>query len=310
MWTPGPTGPHRSDAGKHRIGIHRAEPTFTGKWPGGFQIFKTTGTHRAAKQRRLIPGHHRSSSDMNRISTLRSPGETVANRHELRPRWRYGDFRLGHGVSQRRAVVTPTLAGRTTVWHCSSRWMPVKLRWSYTEREHERVFSSWNSLIICRRTVQIECERELVQHFVRADDRFDCTQSELCQKFARLFCYELISKYFPCISSTYRNVYVWLFLEIQGSNFSLRRLWSWSRMYNIMDKTFYIERKHGQNDKADKDYLFRVFAYKLQNKDLLCVWLYQRHDSKWPNVISQASKRRAASKSLDGFQRLIRALFE
>jgi len=90
-----------------------------------------TGTLRAAKQRRLIPGHHRSSSGMNRISTVRPPGETVANRHELCPRWRYGDSRLGHGVSRRRAGVAPTLAGRTTVWHGSSRWMPVKLRWSY-----------------------------------------------------------------------------------------------------------------------------------------------------------------------------------
>jgi len=40
--------------------------------PGGFKFFKTTGAHRdapGAKQRRLIPGHHRSSSGMNRIST-------------------------------------------------------------------------------------------------------------------------------------------------------------------------------------------------------------------------------------------------
>jgi len=34
------------------------------------------GTNRAEKQRRLIPGHHRSSSGMNRISTVRPPGET------------------------------------------------------------------------------------------------------------------------------------------------------------------------------------------------------------------------------------------
>jgi len=90
-----------------------------------------TGTYRAAKQRRLIPGRHRSSSGTNRISTVRPPGETVANRHELCPRWRYGDSRLGHGVLRRRSSVAPTLAGQTTVWHGSSRRLPVKLRWSY-----------------------------------------------------------------------------------------------------------------------------------------------------------------------------------
>jgi len=47
-----------------------------------------TGTHRAAKQRRLIPGHYRSSSGMNRISTVTPPGKTVANLHGLCPRWR------------------------------------------------------------------------------------------------------------------------------------------------------------------------------------------------------------------------------
>jgi len=87
-----------------------------------------TGTHRAAKQRRLIPGHHRISSGMNRIATVRSPSETVPNRPELWPRWRYGESRHGDGVSQRRAGEAPTLAGRTTVWHGSSRWMLVKLR--------------------------------------------------------------------------------------------------------------------------------------------------------------------------------------
>jgi len=90
-----------------------------------------TGTQRAAKQRRLIPGHHRSSSGTNRISTVRPPGELVANHHELCPRWRYYASRLGHGLSRRRAGVAPTLAGRTSVWHGSSRCMPVMLRWSY-----------------------------------------------------------------------------------------------------------------------------------------------------------------------------------
>ena len=39
-----------------------------------------TGTHRGAKQRRLSPGHLRSSSGINRISTVRLPGDTVPNR--------------------------------------------------------------------------------------------------------------------------------------------------------------------------------------------------------------------------------------
>jgi len=106
-----------------------------------------TGTHWAAKQRWLIPGHHRSSSGINRISTVGPPGETVANRHELCPRWRYSDSRLGHGVSRKRAGVAPTLSGRTTVWHDSIRWMPVKLRWSYgmtTVEDDVRRFNNRN----------------------------------------------------------------------------------------------------------------------------------------------------------------------
>ena len=119
----GPPGPHRSDAGEHRFEsgytvLNRRSP---GNGPGCFNIFKTTGAHRGAKQRRLSPGHHRNSSDMNRISTVRPPGDTVANRHELCP-WRgYGDSRLSHGVSRRRAGVAPTLAGRTTVCNGGSR---------------------------------------------------------------------------------------------------------------------------------------------------------------------------------------------
>jgi len=77
----------------------------------------------------IIPGHHRSSSGMNRISTVRPLGETVANRYELCSRWRYGDSPLDSGLSRRRASVVPTLVGRTTVWLGSSRWMPVKLRY-------------------------------------------------------------------------------------------------------------------------------------------------------------------------------------
>ena len=99
-------GPHRGDAGKHRIesgyiALNRRSP---GSGPGGFNFCKQprlTGTHRAAIQRRLIPGHHRSSSDMKRISTVRPPGETVANRHELCPRWRYFDScRSNYGLAR------------------------------------------------------------------------------------------------------------------------------------------------------------------------------------------------------------------
>jgi len=123
------TGTHRDHTVATPAGtvLNRDTP---GSSPGGFNCFETTGTHRAAKQRRLIPGHYCSSSGMNRISTVRPPGETVANGHELCPRWRYGDSRLGHGVSRRRAGVCQTLTGRTTVCHVSSRWMPVKLRCS------------------------------------------------------------------------------------------------------------------------------------------------------------------------------------
>jgi len=116
----GPPGPHRSDAGKHRIEsgytvLNRRSPR---SGPGGFNFFKQpglTGTHRGAKQRWLSPGHHRSSFSMNRISTVRPPGDTVANRHELCPRWSYGDSRLSQCASRRRAGVAPTLAGRTTI---------------------------------------------------------------------------------------------------------------------------------------------------------------------------------------------------
>jgi len=78
-----------------------------------------------------------------------------------------------------------------------------------------------NSLVICKRTVQIKCAREREQFFVRATDRLDRPQSEFCQKFARLFCYLPISKYFSCIISTNRNVYVWLFQDNLGTGVSL-----------------------------------------------------------------------------------------
>jgi len=132
------TGAHRDHAvaTPASTALNRDTPCWTGVHrdvvPVVSKIFKPpglTGTYRAVKQRRLIPGRHCSSYGMNRISTVRPPGETVANRHELCPRWRYGDSRLGHGVSRRRSGVAPTLAGQTTVWHGSSRWMPAKLRY-------------------------------------------------------------------------------------------------------------------------------------------------------------------------------------
>jgi len=64
-----------------------------------------------------------------------------------------------------------------------------------------------------------------------------------------------------------------------------------------------IERNHGLYDKAVKDYSLGIFCVQIHNYDLLSVWLYLRHDSKWPNYISQARKRRPASKSADGFPR-------
>jgi len=98
----GPHGPHRSDAGKSHIQsgytmLNRRSP---GRGPGGFKFLKQPGlteTHRVAKQRRLSPGHQRSSSGMNRISTVRTPGDNLANRHELGPRWCNGDSQNGHG---------------------------------------------------------------------------------------------------------------------------------------------------------------------------------------------------------------------
>jgi len=125
VWTPGPAGKHRIESG-YTV-LNRRSP---GCGPDGLKN-KTTGAHRDAIQHRLIPVHRRSSSGMNRFSTVRPAGDTVANRHELCPRWRYGDSRLGHWVSRRRAGVVPVLADRTTVWPGGSRWMSVKLRWSY-----------------------------------------------------------------------------------------------------------------------------------------------------------------------------------
>jgi len=78
--------------------------------------------HRGAKQRRLSPGHHCSSSGMNLFSTVRPSGDTVANRHELCLRWSYGDSPLSDGVSRRRAGIALTIAGPSTVCNSGSRW--------------------------------------------------------------------------------------------------------------------------------------------------------------------------------------------
>ena len=108
--------------------LNRRSP---GSGPGGFNIFKTTGAHRDAPGCETTPGYHRSFSGINRISTVRPLVDTVANQHELCPRWSNGDPWLSHGVSRRRAGVAPTLAIRTTVCYGGSRRMSVKLRWSY-----------------------------------------------------------------------------------------------------------------------------------------------------------------------------------
>ena len=110
---------------RRRYGVNRRS---MGCGPRGFNFFKQpglTGTHRDAIQRRLIPGRHRSSSGMNRISTVRPPGDTVANWHELCPLWRYGDSLLGHGVSRRRAGVAPVLADSCRSNYGLARWQPV-----------------------------------------------------------------------------------------------------------------------------------------------------------------------------------------
>jgi len=119
----GQPGPHRSTA------LNRDKTCWNGNHrevaPVVSKYFKQPGlivTQRGAKQRRLIPGHQRSSYGMIRIST-------VVNRHELCSRWRYGDYRFGHGKTRWKAGVAPSLVNRTTVWYGSSRWMPVKWRW-------------------------------------------------------------------------------------------------------------------------------------------------------------------------------------
>jgi len=65
-----------------------------------------------------------------------------------------------------------------------------------------------------------------------------------------------------------------------------------NKMGKTESMTFEIEKNHGLYDKADNMYSLRV---QIQNYDLLCVLLYLHHDSKWPNLISQVSKRRTAS---------------
>jgi len=87
----GPPGPYRSVPAS--TALNRDTPCWTGVHRDVAPVVSTflkppcfTGTHRAVKQRRLIPGHQRSSSGMNRISTVRPPDETIANRHELCPR--------------------------------------------------------------------------------------------------------------------------------------------------------------------------------------------------------------------------------
>jgi len=124
------SGPHRSDAGKHRIEsgytvLNRRSP---GSDPGGFNIFKTAGAHQDApgcETTPVSPGHHRTSSGMNRISTVKPPGDTVANRHELCPRWSYGDSRLSHGVSRRRVEV------QLRYDYGISRWSPIEIQKQY-----------------------------------------------------------------------------------------------------------------------------------------------------------------------------------
>ena len=80
-------------------------------------------------------------------------------------------------------------------------------------------------------------------------------------------------------------------------------------MYNITNKTVLShdfwnwKRSHELYDKTDKDYSLRVCCVQIQNCNILCPII----PAPWfqmTKFISQASKRRAASKSVDGFPRL------
>jgi len=98
----GQPGPHHSDAGKQRI-----ESGYTvlncspGCGRGGFKNVKTSGTHPGRTGLRNNTGLFQSITGMKSISTVRPQGETVANRHELCPRWRYRESQLGHGVTEK-----------------------------------------------------------------------------------------------------------------------------------------------------------------------------------------------------------------
>jgi len=122
----GPPGPHRSDTSKHRIELGYTVLNRHSEVVPVVSFF-FTGTHRGAKQRRFFPRHHRSSSGLNRISTVRPPGDTVANRHEMCSWWRYGDSRFGNDVLRKRAGSCQSNYGL-------ARWQPVnasKIPWRY-----------------------------------------------------------------------------------------------------------------------------------------------------------------------------------
>jgi len=97
-------------------------------------------------------------------------------------------------------------------------------------------------------------------------------------------------------------VYAWLIQEKIGTSVSLLRLWSLEKnvQRNGQDtsRDFWIVKNR---ELYDKDYSLIVVCVEIQNYDLLCVWLYLRHDSKWQHYIYQASKRWA----VDGFPRLV-----
>jgi len=58
--------------------------------------------------------------------------------------------------------------------------------------EHDpAVQNRWNSLVIWRGTVQIECGRKREYIFVRANDRLDCPQSDFFFRSSRFFLYKM-----------------------------------------------------------------------------------------------------------------------
>ncbi len=121
-----------------------------------FKIFiqpGLTGSETNAGLFRGDPGHHRSSSGMIGLATVRPPGKTIVNRHGLCPMWRYGVFpvwsrcvteesrrslhscRSNYGLAR----YQPVTSGKVTVGprygYGASRWTPIQLWKSYLNHD-------------------------------------------------------------------------------------------------------------------------------------------------------------------------------